>query len=75
METSVRRYNGACADGVDHSFGGNPETLAPVAIAPFYAVSAPSLLGWSNGGPRRDGHSRVLDTAGTPIAGLYAAGD
>lgn len=45
-----------------------------MTVAPFYAVSGPPLLGWSNGGPRRDGHSRVLDTAGNPIAGLYAAG-
>lgn len=74
VETSVHRYNEACADGVDHSFGRNPETLAAVATAPFYAVAAPPLLGWSNGGPRRDGHSRVLDTAGNPIPGLYAAG-
>lgn len=74
VETSVHRYNEACADGVDHSFGRNPETLAPVATAPFYAVSGPPLLGWSSGGPRRDGHSRVLDTAGSPIPGLYAAG-
>jgi succinate dehydrogenase/fumarate reductase flavoprotein subunit len=74
VETSVRRYNEACADGIDDSFGRAPETLAPVTVAPFYAVSGPPLLGWSNGGPRRDGHSRVLDTAGNPIAGLYAAG-
>ena len=74
VETSVRRYNEACADGIDHSFGRNPETLAPVATAPFYAVSGSPLLGWSSGGPRRDGHSRVLDTARNPIPGLYAAG-
>ncbi|ROZ49664.1 FAD-dependent oxidoreductase [Rhodococcus sp. WS3] len=74
VETSVRRYNEACTAGVDESFGRDPATLAPVVTAPFYAVSGPPLLGWSNGGPRRDGHSRVLDTAGNPISGLYAAG-
>lgn len=45
-----------------------------MATAPFYAVSGSPLLGWSSGGPRRDGHSRVLDTARNPIPGLYAAG-
>ncbi len=67
-------YNEACAAGVDRSFGRNPETLTPVATAPFYVVSGSPLLGWSSGGPRRDGHSRVFDTAGEPIPGLYAAG-
>ncbi len=43
--------------------------------APFYVLEVTPLLGWSNGGPRRDGRARVLDTRGEVIAGLYAAGE
>jgi 3-oxosteroid 1-dehydrogenase len=52
----------------------NP-SLAPLEVAPFYAV--PLYLGdiGTNGGLVIDDHARVLDTAGHPIPGLYAAGN
>lgn len=75
LERTVARYNKACEDGHDDSFGRSPRTLAPVSQPPFYVLEVAPLLGWSNGGPRRDGRARVLDVDGAAIAGLYAAGE
>jgi len=49
--------------------------LAPLAAPPFYAVKiVPGDLG-TKGGLRTDERARVLRGDGTPIAGLYAAGN
>ncbi|MFM1723646.1 FAD-dependent oxidoreductase [Rhodococcus sp. PAM 2766] len=75
LERTVEQYNAACAAGRDDHFGRDPETLGAVVQAPFYVLDVTPLLGWSNGGPRRDGRARVLDTRGEAIDGLYAAGE
>ncbi|WP_305094354.1 FAD-dependent oxidoreductase [Prescottella sp. R16] len=75
LERTVTLYNEACAAGRDDHFGRNPDMLGAVSEAPFYVLDVVPLLGWSNGGPRRDGRSRVLDTRGEAIDGLYAAGE
>jgi 3-oxosteroid 1-dehydrogenase len=49
--------------------------LAPLATPPFYAIKiVPGDLG-TKGGLRTDERARVLRADGTPIAGLYAAGN
>jgi succinate dehydrogenase/fumarate reductase flavoprotein subunit len=75
LERTVEQYNAACEAGRDDHFGREPQTLGAVTQAPFYVLEVTPLLGWSNGGPRRDGRARVLDTRGEVIAGLYAAGE
>jgi len=50
-------------------------TLGPIARAPFYAVEIRMGLLGTNGGPRTDGAARMLGHDGTPIAGLYGAGN
>ncbi|NLU84146.1 FAD-dependent oxidoreductase [Rhodococcus sp. HNM0569] len=72
---TVAAYNAACATGRDDAFGRPAERLGPVAQPPFYALTVTPLLGWSNGGPRRDERARVLDTHGHVVRGLYAAGE
>lgn len=50
-------------------------SLAPVAVAPFYAVEVlPGSLG-TYSGLRTDEYARVLDASGHCIDGLYAAGN
>lgn len=70
---------GRGGDAYDLYFGDqtvkpNP-CLAPIATAPFYAV--PVNLGdlGTKGGLKCDAQARVLDAAGQPIDGLYAAGN
>lgn len=90
LADSVRRNNAYAASGVDADFqrgstayqrhngdatwsGPNP-CLGPIARAPFYALRLyPGDIGAATG-LATDEHARVLDAAGTPIAGLYAAG-
>ncbi|NEW49809.1 FAD-dependent oxidoreductase [Nocardia cyriacigeorgica] len=75
LERTVARYNKACEYGRDDSFRRAPSTLGPVSEPPFYVLDVAPLLGWSNGGPRRDGRARVVDVDGAAIVGLYAAGE
>ena len=74
LAESVSEYNAACAAGVDERFGRSAATLVPLLDPPFYAYRSGPMLAWTNGGPRRDEHARVLATNGTVIEGLYAAG-
>ncbi|SFU47897.1 FAD binding domain-containing protein [Methylobacterium sp. 174MFSha1.1] len=66
--TAYNRFNG------DPDFTPNP-CLAPIATGPFYAVEVVVGDLGTFAGLRSDGHARVLDRAGRPIPGLYAAGN
>ncbi len=90
LAKTVTRFNEFAAAGRDEEFGrggsaydryyGDPRcrpnpNLAPLARPPFYAVKiVPGDLG-TKGGLRTDERARVLRDDGTPIAGLYAAGN
>ncbi len=83
---TVTRYNEMVARGVDSDFGrgdeaydrafsGGEPPLVPIDKAPFHAAAfGLSDLG-TKGGLRTDTHARVLDEDGSPIPGLYAAGN
>ena len=46
----------------------------PVTTPPFYALGVTTAITFTLGGLRTDADARVLDRAGQPIPGLYAAG-
>ena len=90
FEATIDAYNRNAREGRDPEFGRgstpynrvqgdaahlpNP-CVAPLERAPFYAVKVvPGSLG-TFAGLRTDARARVLDSAGTPIAGLYACGN
>lgn len=54
---------------------GNP-TMYPISTSgPYYATLMVSSSIDTNGGPRTDLEGRVLDRSGSPITGLYGAGN
>ena len=90
LAETVTAYNGPAARGEDpafhkgnnayNHFNGDPRQrpnpcLAPIESAPFYGLRViPSELGTFIG-LATDARARVLDSAGAPIAGLYAVGN
>lgn len=89
LERTVAQFNERARRGEDPEFGRgttaysryqgdarvqpNP-SVAPLDRGPFYAVKVvPGSFG-TFAGLRTDVHARVLDAAGAPIPGLYAAG-
>lgn len=86
LEATVARFNEHAAAGhdpdlargeemYDRAFSGDASPLVPIEKGPFHAVAfGLSDLG-TKGGLVTDAHARVLDTAGVPIPGLYAAGN
>ncbi len=89
LEATVAAFNEHAARGEDPEFGrghtafnrgsgdaehGPNPSLAPLATPPFYAIKVlPGSFG-TFAGLRTDAAARVLDAAGAPIPGLYAAG-
>lgn len=90
LQQTVDRFNASVRMGRDTAFGrgeapygrfwGDPDNpagpcLGTIEKAPFYAVEMlPSTIG-TCAGPRIDGDGRVLRAEGTPVAGLFAAGN
>ena len=86
---TVERWNRFVADGRDRDFGrgssaydrfhGDPRAehpnLGTIDEAPFYALPLHIGSVGTKGGPRVDGHGRVLHVRDRPIPGLYGAGN
>ncbi|WP_240722842.1 FAD-dependent oxidoreductase [Poseidonocella sp. HB161398] len=89
LEATLAEWNRHAGKGEDPAFGrgttpymrlqGDPEQapnpcIAPIVRAPFFAVEVvPGSFGTFSG-ISADGRARVLDEAGAPIPGLWAAG-
>lgn len=86
----VATFNADAETGIDTEFGrgGTPEDrflgdasvtpnpcLRPLNVGPFYAVPVHCGALGTSGGLTTDEHGRVVDFSGTPIGGLYAAGN
>lgn len=72
----VDRYNAFCAAGVDSDHGKPARFLLPVSTGPFYAAAArPSVVNVTAYGLRIDGEAQVVGGNGSPIPGLFAAGE
>ena len=73
---SVARYNAQQKAGVDNDYGRSAtEMTAALESAPFYAVRVKPAIHHTMGGVSVNTATQVLKTDGTPIPGLYAAGE
>lgn len=75
LEQTVSAFNESCEKGLDADFGRAKEYMGPIDTPPYYALELWPMLISTQGGPRHDKESRVLDNEGKPIPRLYAAGE
>lgn len=75
LQRTVDTYNRYCSQGKDLEFNRRPAALVPLDKSPFYACRL--WPGGSNtqGGPRRNARSQIVNTDGDPIPGLYGGGE
>lgn len=74
LKASIRRYNSFAEKGRDPDFG-RTDQLAPIQEGPYMMFSAVVSVHHTMGGVEIDAEARVLDQTGSPIPGLYAAGE
>jgi 3-oxosteroid 1-dehydrogenase len=89
LEAEAARYNSFAQTGIDADFHRGDEayerhysdpnvspnsTLGPIGKAPFYGIKVYAGDIGTKGGLATNCDAQVLDSAGHPIAGLYAAG-
>ena len=76
LEATMIRYAGQQKAGVDEDFGRSAtEMTAALQTPPFYAVRVKPAIHHTMGGLRVNTGTQVLKADGTPIPGLYAAGE
>lgn len=76
LEATAEHWNCDVVAGRDTVFEKVTDPMVPIATAPFYAVELrPAIIGITFAGLRIDENSRVLNAAGRPIEGLFAAGE
>lgn len=72
---NVQRYNDLCAGGVDLDFYKSSLWMNPLDTPPYYLSKHIVSITSTRGGLKINDEMQVLDKAGLPILGLYAAGN
>ncbi len=72
---AVARWNTACVNGEDSEWRRPPGSMMPISKPPFTFAPVWPIVSNTQGGPVHDAQQRILRPDGTPIAGLYAAGE
>lgn len=74
LAQTLERFNRFARDRMDGDFDRSPATMAPLT-GPFYAVPVTIDVPHMAAGLLTDARRRVLDWAGRPLPGLFAAGE
>ncbi len=74
LQKSVDQYNGFCEKCHDDLFAKDPKYLRPLRGPRFYAVRARTICLGTMGGIKINERCEVVDTKGSVIPGLFAAG-
>jgi succinate dehydrogenase/fumarate reductase flavoprotein subunit len=75
LDATVTKWNGYCTAGADLDFGRTTANLKPVITPPFYAMELKPTFYNTQGGPRRNEKSEILNPDGKPIPRLYGGGE
>ena len=76
LEATLNRYNAQQKAGTDEDFGRSAAQMtASLETAPYYAVCVNPAIHHTMGGLSVNTSTQVLRSDGTPIPGLYAAGE
>jgi len=76
LAESISRYNAQQKAGCDDDFGRSATQMTrPLEISPYYAVCVTPAIHHTMGGLSVNTETQVLRADGTPIPGLYAAGE
>lgn len=73
LQATLAAYGRACRAGSDPDFGRT--SLARALGGPLCAIEVAPGIHYTMGGVKIDPRCQVLDTAGRPIAGLFAVGE
>lgn len=74
LSNTVETFNSYVAAQADPDFG-RADFASPFDHPPYYALTQRISIYPTIGGLKIDPEARVMSTSGTPIVGLYAAGD
>lgn len=74
LKATVEHWNDMCAQGADEDFGYR-DKMTPIEGGPYYVNSYKPAVHYTMGGLHINTDAQVLDSAGNPIAGLFAAGE
>ncbi len=74
LTATATRYNTLCRKGLDEDFNKPAEKMIELATAPYYIFRQDLSFWTSIGGIHTNRKMEVINEAGVPIPGLYAAG-
>ncbi|GAA3009889.1 NAD(P)H-dependent oxidoreductase [Tetragenococcus solitarius] len=75
LEKAMVRFEQAAKNKEDAEFHRDPKTLRAFDQGPFYAIQMSQTVLNTQGGPRRNSRSEILNPDGQPIPHLYSAGE
>ncbi|MDA8108833.1 MAG: FAD-dependent oxidoreductase [Betaproteobacteria bacterium] len=75
LRETIERWNRLCQQSRDEDHGRESWSMAVLSGPPFYAAEVWPTVANTQGGPIHDSRQRVLNAHGTPIGGLFAAGE
>src|ERR1019366_1856469 len=72
---TVSRFNDCADGGAADPFGREPRQMRAITTPPYYGAAIYPIIVNTQGGPRRNARGQILRPDGSPIAGLYGAGE
>ena len=75
LENCIARFNELATQGNPDDLGRSPDRMRAIDHPPYYGAPVYPIIVNTQGGPRRDEGGRILRPDGTPIPGLFGAGE